>query len=107
MAPLRLGPLNGHRECALLKVNILPAEAQDLALPKTESYRYDPSAGVPPFEGDRENLRGLASIEGLDFFLFDSRGLSDESWVLSEVATSHCFVQGSSHRPVNLMGGTC
>jgi hypothetical protein len=105
--PLRAGSLDGHRDRVLVKVDVSPTEAQHLALPKDKSYRYDPSAGVPSFKSDRENLRNLVSVEGLDLFLFDSWWLGDESRILREIATYHCLIQSSSNRPMDLVGGTC
>jgi hypothetical protein len=98
--------LDGHCERALVKVNILPTEAQDFALSKSQSYCYDPSASVPSLKGNCENLRDFVSAERLDLFFFDSRWLGDESWILGEIATDHCFVEGGTDRPVNLVGST-
>jgi hypothetical protein len=89
-----------------MKVEVLPTKAQGLALPEAESYRYDPTTGVPSFKSDRENLRDLISFEGLDLFLFDSRGLGDDSGVFGEIASYYCFVQGRTDCPVSLVCGT-
>lgn len=84
----------------------VPSQKSTSCQRRPKSYRYDPSAGVPSFKGDRENFRDLVSVEGLDLFLFDSWWLGDESRILGEITPYHRLVQSGSNCPVNLVGGT-